>query len=206
MRWLYVPAFACLVHGTTACGGEGTPPPQAPKPSAPQVTEIERYLPLINDTVFAYDTRQENTGEKGALMMHVRRRRPDLVELEVAGHVQRLDLVPDGVRVASGGWLLKEPLREGARFKGDSGEVTVTSVGKSTDVPAGHFDDCVETTEVSVAGQKKVTTLYCRDVGIVRLDVEGEIGEDYVRESAVLRSHGPRIDVGADLPPPPPKK
>lgn len=198
-------AFALALALATACGGEPPPPAQTGGTPGPVVNEVEPYMPLVTDTVLAYDTKNENSGERGVLMMRIRRARADLAELTVGGRVQRLELTPEGIRQTEGGWLLKAPLTEGAHFKGSFGDVTVTAVGKPMNVPAGNFGDCVETVEEAPTKQKKVTTTFCRDVGIVRLDVEGAVGDDYQRESAVLRSHGPAVDIGADLPPPPPK-
>ncbi len=186
------------------CGGS-TEPARAPRVEAkPQVTDVERYFPLLADTVLAYDTESEISGEKGMLVMQVRRTRAEHAELYVAGRAKRLELVASGIRLSEGGWLLKSPLTKGMRYKGDFGEVEVTQVGKSMNTPAGSFADCVETVEQK--GSRKVTTTFCRDVGITELVVEGQVGDEYGRERAVLRSHGPRIDIGADLPPPPPKK
>ncbi|MEZ4222377.1 MAG: hypothetical protein R3B13_15675 [Polyangiaceae bacterium] len=187
-----------------ACGGSEAPAASPDKVAQPQVTDVERYFPLLADTVLAYDTESEITGEKGMLMMQVRRTRAEHAELYVAGRAKRLELVADGIRLAGGGWLLKAPLTQGMRFKGDFGEVHVTQVGKSVSTPAGTFSDCVETVEQS--GNRKVTTTFCRDIGIAELVVEGQVGEEFGRERAVLRSHGPKVDIGADLPPPPPKK
>ncbi len=186
-------ALACSL--VAACGGNGAAgPAAAPTESAP-AGSVERYLPLRADTVLAYDTYQENTGERGVLMMHVRRPRLGSVELDVGGRVQRLMLEQAGVRLVTGGWLLKAPIAPGARFKGQFGEVSITNVNASVKVPAGSFDGCIETVEQSPNAQRKVTTVFCPDVGITVLEVEGAIGDDYGRERAELRSHGQRVDL-----------
>jgi hypothetical protein len=191
MRFTVLLALGCLL---AACG-PSTPGPAA-KPAQPQhISDVERYLPLRADTVLAYDTFQENTGERGVLMMAVRRPRLGTVELDVGGRVQRLALESDGVRMVTGGWLLKAPLTPGARFKGQFGEVEVTSVNATVQVPAGKFTGCVQTVEQSVTAQRKVTTVFCPDVGITLLDVEGALGEEFGRERAELRSHGPRVNL-----------
>jgi len=180
-----------------ACGGSAAPGGGPGAPEAPRISDVERYLPLKNDTVLAYETFSENTGERGALMMKVRRPRLSTVELDVGGRVQRLALEAEGVRLVTGGWLLKAPLTPGARFKGQFGEVEVTSTDKAIEVPAGRFSGCIETVEQSATAQRKVTTVYCPDVGITLLEVEGSIGEDYGRERASLRSHGPAVNLDA---------
>ena len=59
----------------TALAGCGAPPAAAPKPAvvlAP-VGLAERFLPLVNATVFAYDSFSEPSGPKGMLVLEVRR-------------------------------------------------------------------------------------------------------------------------------------
>src|SRR5262245_10062564 len=93
-----------------ACGGSNKGPGAGSAGSGePQITDIERYLPLESDTVSAFATTTENTADKGVLMMHIERPRPNLAVLTVGGKSQRLDILPEGIRVAEGGWLLKAP-------------------------------------------------------------------------------------------------
>jgi hypothetical protein len=189
-RWALLLALSAV-----ACGGAGKA--TTPKPSGPAgITDVERYLPLTDNTVFAYETLSETTGERGVLMLGVKRRRPELVELSIGGKVQRLDIVPDGVRHATGGYLLKAPLSVGATWKGQFGEVRVTALDRAVDVPAGRFQNCVETVEeVRAPAQKKATTVFCPEVGMVLLQAEGTAEGEYELVRAVLRSHGPRIDL-----------
>ncbi len=184
-----------------ACGG--TAPAASPSgTAAPNPDEVSRYLPLDDDTVLAFETRIESTGEKGVLMLQVRRPVGNIVELGVGGRVQRLEVLPHAIRNLDGGFLLKAPLRAGATWQGMSGTVRITSVDKSVDVPAGHFDHCLETIEEKAAqgGSKRITTDYCPDVGIVVLDVEASAGGEYEKETAHLRSRGKRVDLDAGVP------
>jgi hypothetical protein len=186
--------FACAAL-VTACGG--APAPSAPQaPSRVDAQSPEHYLPLVHDTVFAYETSSEATGETGVLMMSVARRRPDLVEVSIGGRIQRLDLVGDGIRHATGGYLLKRPLATGSRYKGQFGEVRITALDRSVEVPAGKFGGCLETVEETQAPTaKRATTVFCPAVGIVLLVAEGTSDGEYTVERAQLRSHGPRIDI-----------
>jgi hypothetical protein len=191
-------AAACLC--SVACGG-GSPPRDAESgPTKLAITDVERFMPLEDDTVYAFETLTENTGEKGVLMMQVARPRANQAVLTVGGKAQRLDIDAQGVRLANGGWLLKGPLSAGATFKGQFGQVVVRSVDAQVQVPAGRFTGCVETVEESPAVKKRVLTVFCPKVGIVLLDAEGAIGDDFGREQAALRSYGKRVDVNA-LPP-----
>lgn len=169
-------------------------------PTKPAITDVERYMPLKADTVYAFETLIENSGEKGVLMMHVERPRANQAVLTVGGKAQRLEIEKQGIRLANGGWLLKAPLEVAAHFKGQFGEVVVRSIDAQVQVPAGRYSGCVETIEESPAVKKRVVTVFCPDIGIVSLDAEGSVGDDYGRERAVLRSYGPRVDINT-LPP-----
>jgi len=190
----------------SACGSSGNAEPPKSKPAPPPVSNVEKFCPLVADTVFAFETFSENTGEKGVLMMSVDRPTSKTAVLTVGGKAQRLELDANGIRLATGGWLLKGPLTAGARFRGQFGEVLVRSITHSLDVPAGHFTGCVETVEESKTVQKRVTTVFCPDVGIVMLEAEGQLGKDYGRERASLRSHGPRVSLDAPPAPTPERK
>jgi hypothetical protein len=182
--------------GLSACAA----PPQA-APAAPQTqtssTPIERFLPLTDNTVFAYETLDEASGERGLLVMEVRRPGSDRAELAVAGHVSRVTLDASGVQHVTGGWLLKVPLRVGATFAGDFGTVTISALDRSVEVPAGRFDGCLETVEekAGVNFSKRTLTAYCPHVGIVLRRTEAESDEGAGAESMRLKSHGPRVDL-----------
>lgn len=174
------------------------PPAPAAAP-APQTVKggVERFLPLTDATVFAYDSLSEPSGEKGMLVLEVRRPRAELAELSVAGRVQRLEIDATGIRHLTGGWLLKLPLVLGASWRGDFGTVEVTSLDRKLSVPAGQFGDCLETVE-SASGadfDKRTTTAYCPGVGIAQRRTDVESNEGNGVESLTLRSFGPRVDL-----------
>jgi hypothetical protein len=180
-----------------ACGSK-EPPPRAAQPPAKILNDVSRYLPLKSDTVFAYDTMSEATGETGVLVVQITRPRPDMAELTVGGRAQRLDIGSDGIRHATGGYLLKAPLSLGARYKGQFGEVSITALDRAVQVPAGNFVGCIETVEeAKTPVAKKVTTTFCPDVGMVLLVAEGMVEGAYAAERASLRSFGPRVDLSA---------
>lgn len=191
-----VPILA-LSAWIAGCGAPPAPAPPPPSAAPAATSSAERYLPLTDGTVFAYDTQSELTGERGVLMLEVRRRAPDRAELVVAGHVRRLTVDETGIRHVTGGWLLKEPLRVGATFPGDFGEVRVTAVDRALTTPAGDFRDCLETVETLRGADftKSTTTTYCPHVGIVARRTEVDSDEGAGAESLLLRSHGPRVDL-----------
>lgn len=186
-----------LLAAVLMLGGcsKSAPPPAAATP-APSVEGVERWFPLTNATVFAYDTVSEPSGQKGMLVLEVRRARTSLVELSVAGRVQRVEVDATGIRHVTGGWLLKEPPTLGARWKGDFGAVEVTAIDRQVNVPAGSFTGCLETVE-SLAGadfSKRTTTVYCAGVGIATRRTEVESNEGNGVESLNLRSFGPKFE------------
>jgi len=171
--------------------------PPAPQAKAPAATAagVLRYLPLEHETVFSYDTRVEPSGERGLLVLEVRRRRPELAELVVAGRVQRLNVTSDSIELVTGGALLRAPLTEGASWRGDFGRVRVTHISRTVTVPAGTFKDCIETVEemTSSEGRKRTTTAFCPAVGIALRETEVEQEAQQATERIELRSFGKRF-------------
>lgn len=181
------------------CGKPLPPPAPPPKVAA---TELNRLMPLEDATVYSYDTVTEPSGERGLLILEIRRPRPDMAELIVAGRTRRLTVNVHDIAHATGGFLLKEPLALGATYKGDFGNVRVTGVDQSVTLPAGAYTGCLETTEeaVSADGEKRTVTLFCPGVGITRRETEAEHEGLRATERITLKSFGPRFDPSA--PPP----
>jgi hypothetical protein len=184
----------------------GSPPVAETKPKAPTRMGVARYLPLEDATVFSYETRVDPDGERGLLVLEVRRRRPELAELVVAGRAQRLNVSAAAVELVTGGALLREPLTEGASWRGDFGRVRVTSVARTVSVPAGTFQDCLETIEEATTseGTKRTTTAFCPGVGIALRETEVEQDAQHATERIALKSYGRRFDPTATTPPPSP--
>jgi hypothetical protein len=186
------------VLALSAAGASCAAPPavQAPAPAAP-VTELSRFVPFENNSVLSYETYIEDTNERGILVFEIRRPRPELVELSVAGQVRkRYYFEPGAVRGAQGGYLLKAPLTANAEWQGEDGRVKVTAVDQSVDVPAGKFAGCIQTVEEAklAAATRTTTTMFCPGVGITTLQIEGEQEGTSVLQRIVLKSFGPRFN------------
>ena len=190
--------LGCLA--TTACGGAQTGP-AAGAQLGPEVGTVQQFLPLESGTVLAYETLDEQTGETGLVVQRVHRPRPELVELDDGGTVQRLEIGPQGVSHSTGGHLLRAPVARGATFRGRFGTVTITRTDVAVEVPAGSFQGCIETVEEDTGKTKRATTTFCPDVGMASLQVEGSVRGDLARIVFKLRSHGPAVDI-AEVPPP----
>jgi hypothetical protein len=185
--------FAALLV-LTAC--VSVPPNQgAPAPAAPE-TDLTRLIPLLDNTVFSYETYIEDTNEHGLLVFEIKRPRPELAELSVAGQVRkRYYLEPGGIRSGHGGYLLKLPLSLNAQWTGDDGQVKVTATDQSIDVPAGKFSGCLRTIEQAQLGAatRKTTTVFCPGVGITVLEIEANESGVNVLQRLTLKSFGPRF-------------
>ena len=194
-------AGGCRLLFAVALGVAGSacssaPPAQSASAPTVVVTELTRYLPLENDTVLSYETYIEETNERGLAVFEIKRPRPELAELSLAGQVRkRYYFEPGGVRSSHGGYLLKSPLALNSEWTGDDGRVTVTSVNQSVDVPAGKFSGCLKTVEQAQLGSatRKTSTVFCPGVGITLLEIEAEQEGTSVLQRLSLKAFGPRF-------------
>jgi hypothetical protein len=190
LAWLsLMPALACI-----GCAAAPAAPASPPPPAA--VSELTRYVPFENDTVFSYETYIEDSNERGIAVFEIKRPRPELAELSLAGQVRkRYYFEPAGVRSSQGGYLLKSPLALNAEWTGDDGQVKVTSVNSNVDVPAGKFTGCLQTVEDAKLGAatRKTTTVFCPGVGITVLEIAAEQEGMSVLQRLSLKAFGPRF-------------
>jgi len=177
-----------------ALSGLGCSPAKAPSTltaeAAPSSPVLE-YLPLRDATVSQFEMTTDG-GAPGMFVLEISRPRDGLAELRIAGHVQRLHLEPTRIVHATGGTLLEEPLRVGHHFRGAFGEVTITDMQRTIEVPAGRFEQCLVTVEESTAPARRATSVYCKGVGLVALTVEAFGAEGGLLENR-LTQHGPRV-------------
>jgi hypothetical protein len=183
-----------IALGVVACSPKSAPSAATAPGSGGDAGPVARFLPLLDQTVLSYETRDEDTGERGTIILQIGRRPNGSVELNDGGRVTRLQLVPDGVRYSTGGYWLKAPIEVGACWQGKTGKTCITRLGRAVSVAAGEFSGCLETVEQAASGSR-VTTVFCPGVGMTSLDVESEAGGGYQRVEARLRSYGPRVDI-----------
>jgi hypothetical protein len=187
-----VPLLLAIASSSCATAPQGAP---AAAPTR-VVTELSRFLPLENNTVLSYETYIEETNERGIAVFEIKRPRPELAELSLAGQVRkRYYFEPAGVRSGQGGYLLKSPLALNSEWTGDDGKVRVTGIEETVDVPAGKFSGCLRTVEEAkfAAATRKTTTVFCPGVGITVLEIEAEQEGTSVLERLLLKSFGPRF-------------
>ena len=191
MRW---GAQLGVIASCTACAA--APIDSAHAAAAAPQTELTRLIPLQDNTVFSYETYIEDTNEHGLAVFEIKRPRPELAELSVAGQVRkRYYFEAGGVRSGHGGYLLKLPLALNAQWTGDDGQVRVSAVDQNVEVPAGKFSGCLQTIEEAQLGAatRKTTTMFCPGVGITVLEIEANEGAESVLQRLSLKSFGPRF-------------
>jgi hypothetical protein len=172
--------FGAMFFALAGCGGNGSAAPAWLAPSAEGRKDVasgsalERFFPLVDGMVYHYVT-ENKLGEQGLLIARVARVDEKFGELRFPTGVKRFGFVPDGVVLeASGGpiYLLKEPLAVGTSWRGEHGGVTrIQSTSAAVDVPAGHFEGCVQTLEERLGDRPiRYATTYCPAVGVVMLE------------------------------------
>ncbi len=194
-----------------ACGGADEVASSKPKwleagsaaPIGPSASPLEKYLPLVDGTIFQYETLSFSdapTAAGGVIVASARRSSTTRGELRLPSGTHAIEYVPDGI-VALGGmgdrsYLLQAPLTQGRTWNGPRGApITLTDVGIDVDVPAGSFHGCVRTAELhSGDNPKKILTTYCPDVGIVILEEASAAG----MERASLKHFGPPVNIGPE--------
>jgi hypothetical protein len=167
--------------------------PASPAPAVDRENAVERFLPLRDGFVLSYWVRTAASLEPDQVIFRVERRSRERASLRTGNRVQRLELVANGVRLLSGGYLLQPPLSLGAEWTGPVGRVRVTAADKRVDVSAGRFVGCLETTESggSEPEARTIITTYCPDVGITEMRVQVGDREEHFE----LRSYGPSVDI-----------
>lgn len=193
-----VPLFLTVVLG--ACGSAAPTQTTVATGGGDFRSELERYLPLEDGTVFSYDTASVDSGDKGLLIVQISRPRKGRADLRMGGRTERLELRPDGIAYLEGGYLLKGPLSAETTWRSKTGTVRVANLDEKVTVPAGEFNGCLRTVEETrePGVERTVTSVFCPHVGLVSVDVEGASDEGHQRETAVLKAFGPRVDLSAD--------
>jgi hypothetical protein len=129
-------------------------------------------------------------------MVRVKRVGPTIAQLLTGSSLRLLSIGPDFVRREGAGIVLRTPLKVGETWQGDKGVVKIVDANVEVKVTAGTYKDCVQTVEeVGGDARGKITTFFCPDVGIARMQVEEWHGADHFTQLMELRSFGPPMDL-----------
>jgi hypothetical protein len=159
-------------------------------------TDVERYFPLVDGTIFHYQTTNE-AGERGVLIARVHRIDAMRGELVFPTGKKRFTYTPQGVRLEPAGeFVLAAPIAEGATFRGQNGgRAVIEDTQVVIDVKAGSYRDCVRVVEERGGDRRaRYATTFCPGIGIVAL--EAQAGMTF--ERAELVSAGPPVNVERD--------
>lgn len=186
--------LAAIALAVAACG-PATPEAEEPggDPLAPN-----RLYPLSEGHVWSYDI-DTGPGDPTLAITRVIAVVDRRVEVSSGGDPVVYELRDDGIfQPATGTWLLKAPIREGAEWPAGGGRTArVTSTSETIEVPAGRFDGCVRVEEGGGDSGKLVTTVYCPDVGPVYLEVQQQLVTTEAPVRAVSRMLG--YNLGEEL-------
>jgi len=159
-------------------------------------TDVERYFPLIDGTIFNYATENE-AGDRGILIARVHRTDATHGELVFPTGKKRFVYSREGVRIEpTGDFVLAAPLTQGATFRGQNGgRARLEDTALVIDVRAGSYQNCVRVAEERGGDRPaRFTTTFCPNVGIVV--IEAQAGGSY--ERAELVSAGPPVNLERD--------
>ncbi len=194
------PLLFCLLNCTAQAPTRAKANSSEKKIATP--SRLTQLLPLRDRTVSTFLT-QTDAGEQGRFMLEISRTSEYQAELSIAGRTDQLSIGLTGIEHAFGGYLLKEPLEKGATFRGQFGTVTITQLDMTLELPAGHFEHCLETIEESTLPAKRATSVFCPGVGLAQFIVESDAADDLSRLEAQLLKHEKRVDLvdsSADVP------
>ena len=190
--------FALLAPAALAAlAGCGPAAPPAPTVAAPSYRLASmRWLPPGEEIVYAYRTENLIERTAGVLSLRLRRTGDDSAGLISPQRTETLRYTEGGIlRERTGNLLLRLPIEAGTRWPaGPGASAHIGRIGLPVTSEAGTFAGCLEVIEersAPVAGT--ITTTFCPDVGIVR--IETRAGEPPVHERVKLRSFGRPIDI-----------
>jgi len=72
-------------------------------------------------------------------------------------------------------WVLKAPIKRGARWDSPVGEAQILSTDATIETLAGTFAHCVRVQEHSEDRARRVETIYCPNIGPVYIDSRMEL-------------------------------
>jgi hypothetical protein len=194
--------FMVLGCFSLSCSARQTPSSAAQTDAPLTANGVSRFLPLVDGTIWAYDARDDETGNQGMFVTRARRLPGPRFSLASSQSSHVLEVRADGIaRAESSAYILKAPLAPGSEWPGEAGSIVhVAAIDRLVEVPAGKFAGCVETIEELRAASgkdpsRRITTTYCPDVGITLLHAEAWENGHHAGERATLRSFGKPVEL-----------
>lgn len=166
-------------------------------------TDVERYFPLVDGTVFSYRTETED-GDSGILVARVHRTDATHGELVYPTGKKRFVYTPEGIRQEPNpNYVLKGPLQRGTTFRGQNGgRAEIVEIGVVMDVKAGSYQNCLRVVEQRGGDRPaRFATTFCPDVGVVA--IEASSGMSFERAELVSAAPAVNINDGTTVVPGP---
>jgi hypothetical protein len=162
-----LPGLVLALGAGCASSNQVAPGPDRISPEDPRV-----YYPLDPGWKWAYDVQQD--GDQILAIYSVASREGDRAVIETSE--RRLDYVfkPDGIvrgnAMGPPDYVLKAPIKMGARWPVAGGEAQITAVGATVEVIAGRFPDCIVVEEIRA--EYTTRTTFAPGVGPVKIDLD----------------------------------
>ena len=162
-----------LLLALGACAGGGAGKNAGAK--APPTEDARQFYPLETGWKWAYDV--EKGGERILAIYSVIERRGETAVLQAGEERISYVLLPDGVarrpatkELPQGDYLLRTPIRVGAKWPIEGGTATVTEAGLTVDVPGGNYQGCAVVEESRSEPTRLVRTTYAPGAGPVIIE------------------------------------
>ncbi|MDQ3032670.1 MAG: hypothetical protein M3Y87_09655 [Myxococcota bacterium] len=151
-----------LLAAIAGCGGGQA----RPAGLDPDRLDPRALYPMREDYVWSYNV-DTGTGMNTFAVSRVVSVEGDRYVITNGGEEIIYELREGGIfRPPTGTWLLRAPIEVGASWETTGGlTARVVSVTESVDVPAGHFDGCVDVVEEGGDSGRRIRTVYCAGVG-----------------------------------------
>lgn len=168
--------LAVLLLALACAPGCASSAAQKAGPAAPVNVEDPRQLyPLEPGWKWAYDV--EKAGQPILAVYAVIQRDGETATLQAGEERITYHVTAEGIArrrpdkdLPQGDFLLRGPIREGARWPIEGGTATVTSVSQSVTVAAGTYQGCVVVEESRSEPTRLVRTTYAPGVGPVTIE------------------------------------
>jgi hypothetical protein len=160
----------CAAAGCAATGPASVPA----GPAAPAPEDAAAYFPLTPGWKWAYTV--EKGGDRMLATYAVLERLGDTAIVQAGEQRLGYAVLPAGIArregLNVGDFLLRTPVRLGARWPLAGGEAKVSEFGRTVTVPGGTFPGCATVEESRTDPQRVVRTVYAAGVGPILLEVQ----------------------------------
>ena len=139
----------------------------------PPAEFAEDFYPIVEGNAWAHAVTSHDTGQMVLVTSRIAKVDPDGFVISSGANNVTYARKPEGLfKPQSGYFILKDPIKAGARWKMRDleGEVRVDLVAQTTTVTAGRFKNCIHVTE-EIPESQRVEWVYAPGVGPIRMRV-----------------------------------